>query len=353
MSPKSLTWGIIGAGEVVAKKWAPSLMAAPSNRVAAVLDPHRERAQPIATALNTRAARSLDELLDDDSIEIIYLATPHHLHAELGLAVLAAGKHLLCEKPMGRNIAEARRLAQSAAAAGRRLFVNYYRRFHPIVQAAREAITQADFGEVTFVEFRGTYPMNWEAPWGAAWMWDRELAGGGTILNIGVHRIDIMDYLAGGIVEVAAQCEHLGSERVERWISATFRLAGGGCGILVQHGDAHPPEDVLAIHGRKGTVRFAPFDRRLEILRGDQPVVKDYAPPYPPHLGLLEHIAAVLEGRTENTIVGGEQGLKTMELVSAMYTSALTGRMISLGPNSASHYETALSSSSGSAGADA
>jgi predicted dehydrogenase len=316
---RPIAWGIVGCGDVVTKKWVPSLLAVPNSRVVGVFDLEREAAESVAAKVAGKIYDSYEEMLDDGEVEIIYLATPHHLHCPLSLKALRARKHVLCEKPMGVSAEQAREMVKTADQNGRNLFVDYYRRFHPIIQRARKSLEQGEIGEITFVEFRSTYPMDWLNPWGAAWMWDRAKAGGGPIMNLGVHRIDILHYLAGPVRRVAGCVEHLGGDRVEKWISGVMEFASGASGIVVMHADAQPPCDLLAVHGRKGTVTFDPFDKRLVIQRGKEQKEETFSPPIPLHTGILEHIAAVLRGKAKNNVVSGKEGLRTIELATFLH----------------------------------
>ena len=327
---KQIGWGVLGCGDVVKKKWAASMKAAPGNRVIGVFDVDLTAAAEVAKTLEAKAYESFDAMLSDKDVEIVYVAVPHFLHYEMSLRALRSGKHVLCEKPMALSASQGREMVETAESVKKELFVDYYRRFHPIVRRAKEHLERGEIGEITLVEFRSTFPMDWTSPSGAAWLWQRAKSGGGPIMNIGVHRIDVLHYLMGPAQRVAAFSEHLEADRVEKWISGLMAFPSGANGVMVVHSDTHPPGDVLAFHGRLGSVTFEPFDKRLVVQVGREKQEEVFQMPDPLHGELLEHIAAVLRGNAENSIVSGKEAFHTIELVSGLYTSAREGRAIEI-----------------------
>jgi len=133
------------------------------------------------------------ELVDDPSIDAVVIATPNALHAEQAIACLEAGKHVLVEKPMARTLAEARAMNVAASDSGASLMVAHCWRFHPDVRALRGRIERGELGDIVKTRGYGVH-----AAWGpSGWFTDRELAGGGALLDMGVHAIDTARYLLG------------------------------------------------------------------------------------------------------------------------------------------------------------
>jgi predicted dehydrogenase len=140
-----------------------------------------------------RTSEDWRELAGDPAIDAVVIGTPNSLHAPQAIACLEAGKHVLVEKPMARTLAEAESMNAAAAASGASLMVAHCWRFHPDVRALRGRIERGELGRV--VKTRG-YGIH--AGWGpAGWFTDPELAGGGSLVDMGVHAIDTARYLLG------------------------------------------------------------------------------------------------------------------------------------------------------------
>ena len=133
------------------------------------------------------------ELVADPEVDAVIIGTPNALHAPQAIACLEAGKHVLVEKPMARTLAEAEAMNAAAAASGRRLMVAHCWRFHDDVRALRARIAGGELGEITKTRGYGVH-----AGWGpSGWFTDLELAGGGALLDMGVHAIDTVRFLLG------------------------------------------------------------------------------------------------------------------------------------------------------------
>jgi predicted dehydrogenase len=133
------------------------------------------------------------ELAADPDVDAAVIATPNALHAEQAVAFLEAGKHVLVEKPMARTLAEADAMVAAARAAGAWLMVAHCWRFHPDVRAVRARVEASELGEIVKSRSYGAH-----ARWGpSGWFTDPELAGGGAVLDMGVHAIDTTRYLLG------------------------------------------------------------------------------------------------------------------------------------------------------------
>jgi predicted dehydrogenase len=140
-----------------------------------------------------RTTEDWRELAGDPSIDAVVIGTPNALHAPQAIACLEAGKHVLVEKPMARTLAEAESMNAAAAASGASLMVAHCWRFHPDVQALRGRIERGELGRVVKTRGYGVH-----AGWGpAGWFTDPELAGGGALVDMGVHAIDTARYLLG------------------------------------------------------------------------------------------------------------------------------------------------------------
>jgi predicted dehydrogenase len=174
--------------------------------VRGVLGSTPERGAARATVLNVpRAYTSLDELLADPAVHVVHVTSPNHLHVPEASAILAAGKHVVCEKPLAMTAKESAGLVAEARASGLVNAVNFNIRFYPLHQHMRERIAAGDLGEVRFVT--GHYFQDWLLH-DTDWNWRLEPEHGGALRavgDIGSHWLDLMAFITGqSIVSVMA-----------------------------------------------------------------------------------------------------------------------------------------------------
>ena len=175
-------------------------------QVRGVLGSTPERGAARADALGVRHAyASLNEILADPDVDVVHVTSPNHLHVAQASAILAAGKHVVCEKPLAMTAGESAELVRQADAAGRVNAVNFNIRFYPLHQHAREIVAAGDLGDVRFVT--GHYFQDWLLH-DTDWNWRLEPDKGGTLRavgDIGSHWLDLMAFVTGQpIVSVMA-----------------------------------------------------------------------------------------------------------------------------------------------------
>ena len=142
-------FGVIGVGRIAANAFVPALEASPLATLAAAASRDLERARSVRPA---RAYADYGELLADSEVEAVYIATHNGLHRDLSLQALACGKHVLCEKPLGRNASECQQVASAARDAGLHLVEAFMYRHHPQIARARELVDGGAIGELRTVE---------------------------------------------------------------------------------------------------------------------------------------------------------------------------------------------------------
>ncbi len=215
----------------------------------------------------------IDELLSLPGLEAVHVATPVTMHAEVSIAAAQRGLHVLCEKPLATDLAEARRIAAAVSEAGVVGAVNYGRRFQvarrQFVERVREVVGRPRMVFVSLVHSDHAEPGS--RPF--TWVQDAEM-GGGRLQGYGVHDIDLLLEAFGDIESVAAATEvgvpsRTDSDGVVRPVTAEdayailMRFSGGGLGLVSLVATAHHERgDVLEVHGSAGTVRLD-ADRRL------------------------------------------------------------------------------------------
>jgi predicted dehydrogenase len=185
-------------------------------------------------------------LIADERIGLFDNSGPNHLHAEPTVAAAEAGKHVICEKPLGRDAAESYDTWQRVEAAGVKHMCAFNYRFVPAVRLARELIAAGALGEIR--HFRGAYLQEWGQAEIAAWRFDKAQAGSGALGDLGAHVVDLARYLVGEIAEVSAQTATFWPGReVDDAVEAAVRFESGAVGTI---------EATRFASGRKNSFRW-------------------------------------------------------------------------------------------------
>src|SRR2546422_6811178 len=186
--------GVVGCG-VIGRRRATEAAASPHTECVAVADPVTAAAAETAAAVGAVATGDWRRTVERPDLDAVVVATPNGHLAEITVAALSAGKHVLVEKPMGRDLAEAERMRAAACAAGRVLKVGFNHRYHPAISEARRRVTEGAIGELINVRCR--YGHGGRVGYEHGWRGNRELAGGGELTDQGVHVADLLHWFAG------------------------------------------------------------------------------------------------------------------------------------------------------------
>ena len=187
--------GIIGCGGIANGKHMPSLKAVDRADMVAFCDLIPERAEKAAKEYGIPGAKvytDYKELLKDETIDVVHVCTPNRSHADISIDALHAGKHVMCEKPMAKSAADARRMVEAAKETGKKLTIGYQHRHKASAQYVKSVIDRGDLGEMYYAEAfavrrRGT--PNW-----GVFLNEYE-QGGGPLIDIGTHSLDLTLYL--------------------------------------------------------------------------------------------------------------------------------------------------------------
>jgi predicted dehydrogenase len=272
---KTIRWGMIGCGDVAEVKSGPGFQKADGSALCAVMRRRGDLAADFARRHDVRAwYDDAAALINDPAVDAIYVATPPGAHEELALAVCAARKPAYVEKPMARTHAECRRMVDAFAAAGVPLFVAYYRRALPRFLRARDLVASGALGRVTGVSYRlaGPYHRDIEAlvSDGAALPWrvQAEHAGGGLLLDLGCHTLDMLDFILGPLEDVQGNATNVATPHlVEDGVAMTFRTAGGALGAAQWTFASEERADEIVISGDRGELRLSTFGNEPVALR--------------------------------------------------------------------------------------
>lgn len=331
-------WGILGAGKIAESQMAPAIGAAPGHELVAVTRREQAAAQLFADRHGAqRAYDSAEALLAEDQVNAVYVATPPHLHARETVLAAEAGKHVLCEKPMALTSGEARQMIDACQANGVMLTICHYQRFNARHQRIRRLLEEGAIGRVTAarINFSDRFP-----PQPGVWHHNPEISGGGPVMDLGIHCIDLLRFLCGPAESVAALVETLvDSSPVADTATLLLRLTSGAQAVVTSHWTTanHEPDRAngLEICGTEGSIAAAPISAKdssgtLRVLTEDG--VRDYSvePGGPrPHVALLDAFGSAVAGEIPNPIPG-EDGLAGLAVVEAAYESARRGQRVEL-----------------------
>jgi predicted dehydrogenase len=225
--------GLVGAGSF-ATFLAHAVSDLPGLRIRAVADQDRSRAEALAAAHGATASTDWRQLLTDDAVEVVAVATPPDRHAEITLAALAAGRHVLCEKPLATDLAGARAVAAAAEASGRVLVVDHVLRYNPLLQAL-VALQDELLGPVQRFAFENDASDEHLPP--GHWFWDGDVSGG-IFVEHGVHFFDAAHLLLGSSPELVSATVAHRDDGIPDLVSATA-LHPGGALATHTHGFTH------------------------------------------------------------------------------------------------------------------
>lgn len=298
----TVRWGVLSTAKIARTKVIPALQASDNGTVTAIAGRDPDHARTVADGLGIpRAHGSYEALLADDGVDAVYIPLPNHLHAEWTIRAAAAGKHVLCEKPLALSAAQATEMVDACARAGVVLMEAFMYRLHPTWQRVLELVRSGRLGRIESVESWFSYHNDDPAN-------IRNIAdyGGGALLDIGCYSVDLSRLLfAGEPVSVAATMRRDPGSGVDVRTSAVLGFDGGvatfGCATRCE------PDQYVHVHGSEGRLSIAipfniPPDRPTRVTvtsGGDPPVdpateVLEFAPADQYRIQAEQFAAAVL-----------------------------------------------------------
>jgi predicted dehydrogenase len=289
-----LNWLVIGIGDIARKRVLPAILCGPRSRLYALLTRDPRKAEAYADAL---AFTKLKEALADPAIDAVYVASPVALHAGQTIASLRAGKHVLCEKPVALNFAQAESMAAVAQESGKLLGIAYYRRLYPKLIRARQLIAEGAIGQPVLVE--ANYHGWLESP-ERGWLKDPALAGGGPLYDVGSHRIDACNFLFGKPLRAAGLLSNAHHQlTVEDSATTLIEYAGGIHAVVDVRWNSRIQRDQFRIVGVEGEISLDPLNGpTLRVLGSDGKLREENLPAHANvHYPAVENfVSAVLDG---------------------------------------------------------
>ncbi len=321
-----LRWGILGCGDVAEYKGGPPLYTVEGSELIAVMRRDKDKAETFAERHRAkRAYHTFEGLLADDEINAIYIATPPYLHSEQTILAAQAGKHVLCEKPMGMNPAECRQMIDACRESNVTLMIAYYRPFFPNIVKMKKLMEGGAIGEIVLARVNHTAlydPSGHE--WGA-WRTDPRISGGGVLMDLGSHRIDLLMYLLGDVASVCGYAENVRSPYpVDDSTVFTLRFENGTHAAANINWSVGVSVDEVEVYGTTGCLRCNPLNSGNLTLqtKGKSETFNQSPLPYT-HTGLIKDFVNHI--RTGAPIrCSGEVGLKTNAIIADIYANSVS-----------------------------
>ena len=320
-----IRWGLIGCGDVARKRVAAAIQNEPRSELMAACrrDPV-ELASFCDTFKIERSYRTAEDLMADPDIDAVYIATPVREHLPQTLAAAATGKHVLVEKPMALSVDECDQMIAACRAAGVKLGVAYYRRFYPLVQRVQELLQQQAIGTPLCVSAVTTTPLTASAGESDAWRVVASESGGGALMDIGSHRIDLFRHLFGEINQVKAICQRVAAEyETEDTALLLLQFESGLTGTLQCHFGSNSGADEFAIIGTRGRLATACLNGAEIAIQTDESQRVEQHPPPDNLCGPLiaDFVTAIVKDGVART--SGPDGRETNLVMEKAYRDAL------------------------------
>ena len=256
MMKRMFNWLVAGIGDITTKRAIPAILAEPRSHLHAVLTRDPAKAAPYGC----KAYTSLEDALADPVIHAVYVGTPVALHAPQTIAALRAGKHVLCEKPMALNHADALAMAAAAHDTGRTLGIAYYRRMYPKVQRTKRLIEQGAIGKPVYCEANNHFWFNDEEGT-RTWLLNPAMSGGGPLYDIASHRIDLFNFFFGSPTRATGFLANLVHKNaIEDCATAMIEYDSGVRAVIDVRWHSRIHRDQFRIIGTDGEISLDPLN---------------------------------------------------------------------------------------------
>jgi predicted dehydrogenase len=351
-----LRLGVVGVGAGVFALHRAVIQQRKDLQLVGVCDVHTDPGHQRALELGCAFFTDHHQLLAETSPDAVVILTPHPLHAPIALDCVAAGAHVLVEKPMAAHIADADRMVEAAAAAGRFVAVSFQHRHRPEVRAARTLIQSGRLGEIQRVQLTAVWTRTARYYSRAAWRGSWAGEGGGVLMNQAAHNLDLICHLAGQPARVLAwNRATLHAIETEDTCAALLEWSSGGLGTLyVTTAQVGEPER-LEIVGTRGTLEI--WRGRLQFMQADADLrafVADNQDPFAApalhavqvelpagsgdHAAVYANFLEAIQGRAALACDGAE-GRMSLELANALIASSQRGQPVELPLDRAAYTE--------------
>ena len=334
---RKLGWAIVGLGSLAINQILPAFAKCEKSRVVAFVSGHPDKANKLALRYgvnpkNIYNYQNYDSIKDNPEVDVIYIVLPNGMHAEYTIRGLQAGKHVLSEKPMANTPAECRHMIDAARKADRKLMVAYRCRYEPYNQEAIRVARSGELGRTKVIV--SDHGFNIGDP--TQWRLNKQLAGGGCLMDIGIYALNASRYLSGEEpVEVnAVSYSTPGDPRfreVEESINFQLRFPSG---VLANCTSSYGywSQNHYRLVASDGWLDMEPATSYsgLRMHIGRRNLIEEKELPVRDHFALeMDHMSDCIMQNKE-PLTPGEEGLRDLTIMTAIYEAARTGKTVKL-----------------------
>ena len=347
MGKNIIKWGVIGSGGIAQRRTIPEgIVPAEHAELTAVYDINEKVNTIVAKKFNSKAVSGIQELIDSD-IDAVYISSPVYLHLEHVVACAKGKKHILCEKPLGMSVEEVEKMIQVCNQEGVLLGTGLMMRFLAQHQAALQIISEGKLGKPVY----GRAQLScWYPPIEAAWRQDPSMSGGGSLMDMGSHCIDLLEMFFGKVKSVSCFINNnVHSYKSEDSAIVSLAFENGALATVDSYFciPDNSSNNILELYGSKGSIlakgtigqgasgemtaylenETAGYDANQSRNSGEGIVINP--PPINTYLAEIEEFScAILEKR--EPVNNATIGLQSQKVLTACYLSAKTGKTINL-----------------------
>ncbi|MFZ0663537.1 MAG: Gfo/Idh/MocA family oxidoreductase [Acidobacteriaceae bacterium] len=328
---RRLGWCIVALGRISMGHFMPGIQQGQTGRIVALVSGHREKAKRQAAIYGVAESaiysyQDYDRIRDNKEIDAVYIALPNGMHVEYTIRGARAGKHVFCEKPMATSVADSRAMIEACRAAGKKLMIGYRCQYEPVNLKAVELIRSGAIGQVQAIE--SAFGFNIAK---GEWRLNRKLAGGGPLMDVGIYALNASRYLTGeepgDIHANSSVIDHDGRfAEVEENVGWTMKFPSG---ILASCNTSYGSDmnGFYRVHGSKGMIELSPafgyegIHMKAHLDGGKIIDMPDPQSGVDQFIVEADHFADCIRNNKEPKS-DGEEGLRDMEYMSAIYEAA-------------------------------
>ena len=356
---KKIRFGIIGAGTIALEGHIPAIMNTPGAELVAICRRNKEKANQLAEKFNVpEVYYSYQNLVKSKNVDAVIVATPNAYHRENTIAAAEEGKHVLCEKPMATNLEDAKEMIRACRENKVKLQVGFNQRFFNHIKIVKRLIEEKVIGEVK--AFNTTYREGWDLySVESDYRNHADLSGGACLIDLGIHKIDLVRYLLADFKEICAEVKHsvmpaklddnawvlcnlnngitgcVSSDRFSPAVDGSFSIFGTE-GMVYFNAEIYSPFGPvpLSVYTKKPSGKIPGFVREYFYPNyvGSKPEkswINITPPNQNPYQKQIEDFCQSLL-KNKKPSVTGEDGLKALEIILAAYKSAKERKWVSL-----------------------
>lgn len=341
----TLKIGVIGAGSIARHRHLPEIEMNPDAKLSVICDIVPVRAKEMAEKYDCKACTDYHQVVQDPQIDAVVVAATNVTHAEMSIAALSHGKHVLCEKPMATSLPDAKKMIDAANASGKQLMIAHNQRLEPAHQKAKQILESGCLGKVlSFTSVFGHQGCeHWAIDGADTWFFKKDQAGLGVLGDLAVHKMDLIRFLLDDnyvqafsfLDTLAKQYPEGGAIDLEDNASCILRTEKGAVGNIIASWTFNKEDNSTIIYAEKGVMKIhTDPEFSLSIYYDHQ--TSEHHKLAKQSTNLEQVKSGIIDGFVNAVIsdrevpIPGIEGYKALEAVIACQQACETGSMISI-----------------------